>query len=111
VAFDARRADWRTFRVDRITVRTPGGGRFTPRPLPSDDLVFATAARLTVGDPGDVHRDRYRPLPGASSWNRIPVGLALMRRTRPRQLRARGRHRLGGLDYALAHQRAAIRPR
>ncbi|MGC1567523.1 MAG: YafY family protein, partial [Trebonia sp.] len=37
VAFDVGRGDWRTFRVDRITPRTPGGGRFTPRPLPAAD--------------------------------------------------------------------------
>ena len=39
VAFDVGRGDWRTFRVDRITPRTPGGGRFTPRPLPASDLA------------------------------------------------------------------------
>jgi predicted DNA-binding transcriptional regulator YafY len=65
VAFDVRRADWRTFRVDRILVRTPGGGRFTPRPLPSDDLAawvsqraaFAAwryRARVTVLAPADT---------------------------------------------------------
>lgn len=46
VAFDVRRGDWRTFRVDRITVRTPGGGRFTPRPLPSDDLATWVSRRV-----------------------------------------------------------------
>jgi predicted DNA-binding transcriptional regulator YafY len=46
VAFDVRRGDWRTFRVDRITVRTPGGGRFTPRPLPSDDLAAWVSGRV-----------------------------------------------------------------
>jgi predicted DNA-binding transcriptional regulator YafY len=46
VAFDVRRADWRTFRVDRVTVRTPGGGRFTPRPLPSDDLATWVSRRV-----------------------------------------------------------------
>ena len=45
MAFDVRRADWRTFRVDRITVRTPGGGRFTPRPLP-DDLAGWVSQRV-----------------------------------------------------------------
>ena len=35
VAFDVGRADWRTFRRGPgDTVGRPGGGRFTPRPLP-----------------------------------------------------------------------------
>jgi predicted DNA-binding transcriptional regulator YafY len=65
VAFDIRRDDWRTFRVDRVTVRTPGGGRFTPRPLPSDDLAtwvsrrvafagWRYRARVTVLAPADT---------------------------------------------------------
>jgi predicted DNA-binding transcriptional regulator YafY len=48
VAFDVRRGDWRTFRVDRIAVRTPGGGRFTPRPLPADDLAMWVSRRVAV---------------------------------------------------------------
>ncbi len=75
VAFDVSRADWRTFRVDRITVRTPGGGRFTPRPLPSDDLAgwvsrrVASAgwryrARVTVFAPAAMVLDRIGPYVG-----------------------------------------------
>jgi predicted DNA-binding transcriptional regulator YafY len=48
VAFDIRRGDWRTFRVDRVIVRTPGGGRFTPRPLPSQDLATWVSRRVAV---------------------------------------------------------------
>jgi predicted DNA-binding transcriptional regulator YafY len=36
LAFDLERDDWRTFRVDRITPRTPTGPRFRPRPLPAE---------------------------------------------------------------------------
>ncbi|MBM7085524.1 helix-turn-helix transcriptional regulator [Micromonospora humidisoli] len=39
VAWDLERADWRTFRVDRITLRPPHGPRFTPRPLPGGDVA------------------------------------------------------------------------
>ena len=39
VAFDLDRADWRTFRCDRMTPRTPTGPRFTPRELPGGDLA------------------------------------------------------------------------
>ncbi|MEV7964276.1 helix-turn-helix transcriptional regulator [Oerskovia paurometabola] len=35
VAWDLERQDWRTFRVDRMTPRTPTGPRFAPRDLPA----------------------------------------------------------------------------
>lgn len=34
VAWDVDRDDWRTFRVDRMRLKTPNGRRFTPRPAP-----------------------------------------------------------------------------
>lgn len=43
VAWDVERADWRTFRVDRLTVRLPHGQRFSPRPLPDDDVAAFVA--------------------------------------------------------------------
>ena len=39
VAHDLDRSDWRTFRCDRITLRTPNGPRFTPRALPGGDVT------------------------------------------------------------------------
>lgn len=39
VAFDRTRADWRTFRVDRITSTSGTGSHFAPRQLPYDDVV------------------------------------------------------------------------
>ncbi|MGW0767883.1 helix-turn-helix transcriptional regulator [Streptomyces sp. NPDC002676] len=39
VAWDVDRADWRTFRVDRITPRPPHGPHFTPREAPAEDLA------------------------------------------------------------------------
>ncbi len=36
LAWDTTRADWRTFRADRIRPRTPNGPRFTPREPPGD---------------------------------------------------------------------------
>ena len=45
VAYDLDRADWRTFRCDRIRLRTPNGPRFTPRELPGGDVAaFVTGA-------------------------------------------------------------------
>ena len=75
VAFDVRRDDWRTFRADRVTVRTPGGGRFTPRPLPSGDLAawvsrrvafagWRYRARVIVFAPAAVVLERIGPYVG-----------------------------------------------
>ncbi|NJQ01031.1 helix-turn-helix transcriptional regulator [Streptomyces zingiberis] len=46
VAWDLDREDWRTFRVDRITPRTPTGPRFTPRALPGGDVAAFVADRF-----------------------------------------------------------------
>ncbi|MCP2167269.1 putative DNA-binding transcriptional regulator YafY, contains an HTH and WYL domains [Goodfellowiella coeruleoviolacea] len=46
VAWDLDREDWRTFRADRITPRTPTGPRFTPRELPGGDVAAFVAARF-----------------------------------------------------------------
>lgn len=39
VAYDVDRADWRTFRVDRVTDPLATGARFTPRELPTGDAA------------------------------------------------------------------------
>ncbi|MFR9724662.1 helix-turn-helix transcriptional regulator [Streptomyces sp. MS19] len=46
VAWDLERGDWRTFRADRITPRTPAGPRFTPRALPGGDVAAFVAGRF-----------------------------------------------------------------
>ncbi|WP_432152678.1 helix-turn-helix transcriptional regulator [Streptomyces sp. bgisy029] len=48
VAWDLDRADWRTFRVDRITPTPPHGPRFTPRPPPADDLAAYVSQGVSV---------------------------------------------------------------
>ncbi|MEU8150633.1 YafY family protein [Nonomuraea sp. NPDC048901] len=54
VAWDLDREDWRTFRADRITPRTPTGPRFTPRELPGGDLVaFVTSKFRGVDSAGN----------------------------------------------------------
>jgi predicted DNA-binding transcriptional regulator YafY len=69
VAWDTDRADWRTYRVDRVEPRTPTGPRFTPRPLPDEDVaryvsrgVGAAAWRyqadITVHAPADIIAER-----------------------------------------------------
>ncbi|MEV0252463.1 WYL domain-containing protein [Nocardia sp. NPDC050712] len=48
VAWDVDRADWRSFRVDRLTPRIPTGPRFTPRELPDGDVATYMARQLSV---------------------------------------------------------------
>ncbi|MEW1904870.1 YafY family protein [Streptomyces sp. NPDC086147] len=43
VAWDLDRADWRTFRVDRIEPTPPHGPRFPPREPPAEDLAAYVA--------------------------------------------------------------------
>ncbi|GIH16959.1 helix-turn-helix transcriptional regulator [Rugosimonospora africana] len=49
VAYDLDRADWRTFRVDRLRPWTPAGPRFTPRVPPSDDIGAYASWSVGVG--------------------------------------------------------------
>jgi predicted DNA-binding transcriptional regulator YafY len=97
VAWDLDREDWRTFRVDRMTPRTPAGPRFSPRQLPAPDVasyisasftrpswpckgeavIHAPASRLAslMGDRAVVEElgpGRCRVVAGSCSW----VGLA-----------------------------------
>jgi predicted DNA-binding transcriptional regulator YafY len=70
LAWDTGRADWRTFRADRITPRVPGGPRFTPRQLPPEPQISAMAtrgpwryrARVVVHAPAQHVRD-HMPIP------------------------------------------------
>ncbi|GAA3619252.1 WYL domain-containing protein [Nonomuraea rosea] len=50
VAWDLDREDWRTFRADRITPRTPTGPRFTPRELPGGTVEAFVTARFRGSD-------------------------------------------------------------
>jgi predicted DNA-binding transcriptional regulator YafY len=72
VAWDVDRQDWRTFRVDRVTPRTPTGPRFAPRDAPAPDLarytsegittrVYRYRARLTVHAPATAVSDYMPP--------------------------------------------------
>ncbi|MEU8463438.1 WYL domain-containing protein [Streptomyces sp. NPDC029003] len=46
VGWDLDRDDWRIFRADRITPRTPTGPRFAPRDLPGGDVAAFVADRF-----------------------------------------------------------------
>lgn len=56
LAWDLNRSDWRTFRVDRIAPRPRTTRRFTPRPLPSEDVAAYVSQAVST----DVHRFRAR---------------------------------------------------
>ncbi len=96
VAWDLDRADWRTFRVDRMSPRTPTGPRFSPRELPGRDVasylqnsfrgtdwpcrgefvIDAPAAEVQpwAGRQSVVEAlgpDRCRVLAGSWSWERL----------------------------------------
>ncbi|WP_018656295.1 helix-turn-helix transcriptional regulator [Actinomadura flavalba] len=48
LAWDVDRAAWRTFRADRIVPRVPNGPRFTPRPLPEEDVAAYVSRRASA---------------------------------------------------------------
>jgi predicted DNA-binding transcriptional regulator YafY len=76
LAWDLDRRDWRTFRVDRIALRTPSGPRFTPRDLPDGDA--ATYVRRTVSSAGWRHHARVRVhAPAAALAGRLPPAAVL----------------------------------
>lgn len=53
VAWELDLGDWRIFRLDRMTPRTPAGARFAPRPLPAADARAFVAARFKGSDAED----------------------------------------------------------
>lgn len=54
VAWDLDRDDWRTFRADRITPRTPTGPRFVPREVPGGDVAAFVASRFRGSEGSDT---------------------------------------------------------
>ncbi|WP_316525505.1 helix-turn-helix transcriptional regulator [Kitasatospora brasiliensis] len=101
VAYDLGRADWRSFRLDRLTAPVGSGTRFAPRSLPAPDaaefvraglkgmprphaveaLVEAPAdhVRARVGRWGDVepvteHRCRLRMTADSLDWPAMALG-------------------------------------
>lgn len=75
LAWDTQRADWRTFRADRITPRVPNGPRFTPRQPPTSDVAthvlrgvasqaWSYPARLRLHASAAVIADRITPTGG-----------------------------------------------
>jgi predicted DNA-binding transcriptional regulator YafY len=74
VAFDVGRSDWRTFRVDRMELRTPTGPRFTARPLPEEDLA-AYVARKVGAAPWRFQAQITVYAPAAQLAERLPAAV------------------------------------
>ncbi|WP_206045672.1 helix-turn-helix transcriptional regulator [Nocardia mangyaensis] len=53
-AWDLDVDDWRIYRLDRLTPRTPTGPRFTPRTVPGGDVSDFLAARFKGSDRGST---------------------------------------------------------
>jgi predicted DNA-binding transcriptional regulator YafY len=75
VAWDLDRADWRTFRVDRVSGLEATGHRFPPREPPDDDVagylsrgvstrVYPARARLRLHVSAEVAAQRITPTSG-----------------------------------------------
>jgi predicted DNA-binding transcriptional regulator YafY len=74
VAWDTSRQDWRTFRVDRISLKTPNGSRFTARDLPAEDLASYVARGVSAA--GMRYRARVIVhAPAAVIAERLPAAL------------------------------------
>ncbi|MEI7032181.1 YafY family protein [Streptomyces pratensis] len=75
VGWDLDRADWRTFRVDRITPRTPTGPRFTPREVPGEDVAAFVAARFQGFDTQPCRGEVILHLPAAEVSRYLAEGV------------------------------------
>src|SRR5690606_25591749 len=52
LAYDLERADWRTFRVDRVEGKPRTGRPFTPRKLPSEDVAAYVSDAISIHGAG-----------------------------------------------------------
>ena len=102
ICWDLDRNDWRTFRVDRMTPKSPTGPRFSPRELPGGDvagyidaafrggewpcrgefILHAPAAQIDAWVNGQavveaLGPDRCRVIAGSWSWDRLAVWAGL----------------------------------
>jgi predicted DNA-binding transcriptional regulator YafY len=76
VAWDRDRRAWRTFRVDRLQVRTPNGPRYTPRELPAEDIGQYVMHNVRTA-PGRLTARVVVRAPAAEIAERIPRGIAV----------------------------------
>jgi predicted DNA-binding transcriptional regulator YafY len=102
VAYDTDRADWRTFRVDRIEPPVATDRRFTPRPPPAEDVAAYVAQSVSAT------RDRWQArivlhVPIERVRGRIPTTVGTLEAIDERSCLLRtGSDWLGGLAVHIA---------
>ncbi|MEV0733209.1 YafY family protein [Polymorphospora sp. NPDC050346] len=77
VAWDVDRADWRTYRMDRMVPKTPTGPRFRPREAPDVDLADYLSRGVTTG----AYRYRARitlHVPAATAAELVPPTIGVI---------------------------------
>ncbi|GAA2277453.1 MULTISPECIES: helix-turn-helix transcriptional regulator [Kitasatospora] len=74
VAWDEGRADWRTFRLDRIHAPAPIGVRVPPRPLPDGAADAAQWVARSVTGPATTHADVLLHCPEDRAREIMPTG-------------------------------------
>lgn len=72
IAWDLRRSDWRTFRLDRLGEVQLAGGRFAPRDIPGGDAAaFLSASVASIAPEIEAlvtAQAPYQQVVGALSW-------------------------------------------
>jgi predicted DNA-binding transcriptional regulator YafY len=76
VAWDRDRRAWRTFRVDRLQLRSPNGPRFTPREPPADDIGEYVMHNVRTA-PGRHEARVMVKAPAAEITERVPRSIAV----------------------------------
>ena len=76
VAWDRDRRAWRTFRVDRLQLRSPNGPRFTPREPPAEDIGQYVMHNVRTA-PGRHEARVVVKAPAAEITERVPRGIAV----------------------------------
>ena len=92
VAWDTRRRDWRTFRVDRLTGPASTGVRFPPRELPAEGPAAYVAQRLSAA-PSRYEARVTLHAPAEAVRRDVPSALGDHRADRRRDLRVPHRRR------------------
>jgi predicted DNA-binding transcriptional regulator YafY len=76
VAWDRDRRAWRTFRVDRLQLRSPNGPRFTPREAPAEDIGEYVTRNVRAA-PMAHHARVVVQAPAAVITERVPRGIVV----------------------------------
>lgn len=74
LAWDAAREDWRSFRVDRMRVKTPNGRRFSARPEPEEGFEQLLVRSVETAPWHSRYRVRLAA-PAAEIRARAPLGV------------------------------------